>query len=266
MSDFGGHEISDELAGKEHISNLNGDVGALAKAYDESQSYLGRIKATSVELPKEGSEDAVWIEAREKFTNTAPDNLKASWTVPADAKGYGLQVPTDMDFAKEALEGRIGAYHKLGLSQGKAQALFESEVSTIREARTQAVAAHADKEAFFDQQLGNAKAQTLAAAQAAMTKFGGDHAEAMQTAIDGMPNETAMMFINSFKEMAQSLGEDNIQYLNAGRSMALTPEERDLRIEELQNHPLRIEANSGRYQSPEKVKARKKPEASTPGL
>ncbi len=232
MASFGEHDLPHdfptEILESAFITELDGDLSKALKNYHDSQVMIGRQGATSVKMPST-DDSAAWDEAMDKLLAKAPAEFKSLRSKPDEIGGYELDAGENAD--KQAF---LSWMHEAGLSKAQAKSVWDkNEASNTAKAEAMQVAAD-ELNAGFEKEFGAGLEKYQMLAKGALKHFGDDDFAKMVTESDVLQNPHFLRFM---AKVGESLGEDRISLLDA-QGNAVTPAEIDVKIAEIESHPL----------------------------
>jgi len=217
--------LPDELKNDPTLTNFK-DVESLAKTVVHQQKAMGN----RIPIPKTDEERA---------------ELYGKLGRPAEATGYEINVPTELDayFAEDSLNEFKSVAHNIGLNQEQVNALIEYQSGAIQgelqNEPEQLAAQKIETEDALKQEWGAEYSRNLHAAQRALQVYGDDEiVELMQTSAGNHP-AVVKMFARLGKEITEDMAK-NTQTSN----LAVSPLDAKDEIQGIFNNPQHAYFNS----------------------
>lgn len=224
--------LPDDLKSNTALAKIT-NVEHLTRSFISAQKMIGKDPDRIVELP--GADDADGRRA-----------VLERLGLPKDTTGYKLEAPqgTPEFLAPKGplAEAFTGAAHKLGILPDQAAGVYQWFAGAMSEtAKAQAAKedeAHAENVRSLQAKYGAAFDQTIAAANFAVDKLGGDE---LRELIDSKGLGTHPLIVGAFSQIGKLLAEDSVGDGKGGGNPftgALSPDEARSKARELQSASL----------------------------
>ena len=216
------------------------DVGTLAKAYVDAQSYIGG----SIRIPGQDAGEEAWSDFKGKLngipglgTIPTPESPQEDWASfynklgrPENADGYSIDRPENLPGDPEAEQAFLEKMHEIGLNNKQASELINwmhSGNQNVSE-EMQATQDHALSE--LKSEWGQAFDKKLGDARNALQVYG-DEAMVNMLNTTGLGDSPAM--IKTFAKIGETLTEDAALNLGGSTRSGSTPAEARTQINEI---------------------------------
>jgi len=208
------------------------DVGTLAKAYVDAQSYIGR----STRIPTEDASKEVWDDFRGKLTQVkgvgmipTDESSSEEWSDfytrmgrPNEPGEYKIDRPEGSEGNADIEMGLMIKAHELGLSNTQVSGLINWMNEGLSAAGSESSNVHEEALSSLKSDWGKAFDTKIKDARAAIATYGGDDLvrELNETGLGNNIN-----LVKAFAEVGKGLGEDGAMNTGGSGNFKTTPAE-----------------------------------------
>lgn len=238
------------------------DLNSLAKSYMSAQTMIGG----SVRIPGEDASDEQRAEFYEKLKTVPgvvklpnPENAEEvaafyqSLGAPETAEEYSIDMPEGFDIA--GYEHLISAAKQAGLTNDQLKILANAEIAKNTDSIQAMEAAKVEGSKLLDQAFGADKEARLAGAKAAARVYGEKYPDAVNELING-PAGNNPALVMMLADLGKSMSEQGHAGMKSTVKYGTTPDEAQMKIEEIRNnptHPYYDQANPGHKEAVDRM-------------